>query len=323
MSALGSIAIAASGVVARALCSGLETGLYVVNRVRLAVRAGRGERRAIRLERELERPDRILATLLIANNAANYAGSLGVAAVIETLVTPVWAIVVINTLLVVPILFVLGETVPKDLFRTRADHWMPRFAALLEVARRSLTVVGLVPLFSVISDLVRWLVGEQSVDAGSPRARVTRFIRESHASGSLSEAQLDLADRAMAMRRRTVSGEMTPWRQVATVSLDENVVDGRAVARRTLRSRLPVVDRGRVVGLVEVQELLLNGGELAAATDRSVPRFVPTTPAFAALESLRRQRRPMGIVEDASGRPLGVVTLKDLVEPLLGDLRAW
>ena len=116
---------------------------------------------------------------------------------------------------------------------------------------------------------------------------------------------------------------MTPWRQVATVSLDESVVDGRAVARRTLRSRLPVVDRGRVVGLVEVQELLLNGGELAAATARSVPRFVPTTPAFAALESLRRQRRPMGIVEDASGRPLGVVTLKDLVEPLLGDLRAW
>ncbi len=323
MSVVGSIAIAAGGVVASALCSGLETGLYVVSRVRLAVRAGRGERRAVRLERELERPDRLLATLLIANNAANYAGSLGVAAVIETFVTPIWAIVVLNTLVVVPILFVLGETIPKDLFRTRADHWTPRFAPGLTVARSILTVIGLVPLFAAMSRFVRWLVGERSEDSGSPRARVTRFIRESHASGSLSEAQLDLADRAMAMRRRTVSGEMTPWRQVATVSLDECPVDGRSLARRTLRSRLPVVDGGRVVGLVEVQALLLNGGDLAAATESDVPRFAPTTPAFAALESLRRQRRPVGIVEDSFGRPLGMVTLKDLVEPLLGDLRAW
>jgi putative hemolysin len=323
MSVVGAISIAAGGVVASALCSGLETGLYVVNRVRLAVRAGRGERRAARLERELERPDRLLATLLIANNAANYAGSLGVAAVIETLVAPIWAIVVLNTLVVVPILFVLGETVPKDLFRTRADQWTPRFATALTAARTTFTVVGLVPLFAAISNLVRRMVGERTRDAGSPRARVTRFIRESHASGSLSEAQLDLADRAMAMRRRTVSGEMTPWRQVATVNVEDTRVDGRSLARRTVRSRLPVVDRGRVIGLVEVQDLLLNGGDLAAATETTVPRFAPTTPAFAALESLRRERRPVGIVEDTAGRPLGLVTLKDLIEPLLGDLRAW
>jgi CBS domain containing-hemolysin-like protein len=323
VSFLGSIAIAATGVVASALCSGLETGLYVVNRVRLAVCAGRGERRAVRLEQELERPDRLLATLLIANNAANYAGSLGVAALIETLVTPVWAIVVLNTLVVVPILFVFGETVPKDLFRTRADQWMPRFAATLTSARRLFTLIGLVTVFAGLSRLVRWLVGVKEEDARSPRARVTRFIRESHASGSLSEAQLDLADRAMAMRRRTVSGEMTPWRQVATVTSEERSIDGRALARRTLRSRLPVVEAGRVIGLVEVQDLLLNGGDITAAIQTEVPRFEPATPAYTALESLRRQRRPVGIVEDASGRPIGMVTLKDLVEPLLGDLRAW
>ncbi len=323
MSLVGSIVIAVGGVAASAVCSGMETGLYVVNRVRLAVRAGRGERRAIRLEQELERPDRLLATLLIANNAANYAGSLGVAAVIETMVTPIWAIVVLNTVVVVPILFVLGETVPKDLFRTRADQWMPRVAGILTTVRLALTTVGLVPLFGGLSSLVRWAVGIRDADAGSPRARVTRFIRESHASGSLSEAQLDLADRAMAMRRRTVSGEMTPWRQVVTVSSTDKVIDGRMLARRTLRSRVPVVAGNRVVGLVAIQDLLLQGGDLQDVMQRDVPRFDPGTPAFTALESLRRQRRPLGIVEDRSGRPLGVVTLKDLVEPLLGDLRAW
>lgn len=323
MSVLAPILVASVGVAASAICSGLETGLYVVNRVRLAVRAGRGEHAAARLEQELERPERLLATLLIANNTANYAGSLGVAAIIESFAVPIWAVVVLNTAVVVPILFVLGETVPKDLFRTRADGWMPRFAMPLWFARRLLTLAGLVPLLTVVSDIVRRLVRAAPEDAGSPRARVTRFIRESHASGSLTEAQLDLADRALAMRRRTVGTEMTPWRQVAVVPRSQASADARAIARSTVRSRLPVMEGGRVVGLVGVQDLLLGGGSTADTLDPEVPRFAPSTPAFTALESLRRSRRPMGIVEDRGGRPLGVVTLKDLVEPLLGDLRAW
>lgn len=323
MSLLTPIFVAGAGVIGSAVCSGLETGLYVVNRVRLAVRAGRGDARARRLEDELERPQRLLATLLIANNSANYAGSLGVAAIIESFAIPIWAVVVLNTAVVVPVLFVFGETIPKDLFRTRADIWMPRFARSLSLGRGLLTFVGLVPLLTLVSDLIRRLMGVAAEDATSPRARVTRYIRESHASGSLTEAQLDLADRALAMRRRTVGSEMTPWRQVSTVPRSEAEADVRKVARRTLRSHLPVVDGGRVVGVVEVQDLLLHGGSTASMMVTEVPRFTPAARAFEALETLRRSRRPMGIVEDGAGRPLGVVTLKDLVEPLLGDLRAW
>ncbi|MFB0987144.1 MAG: hypothetical protein QMB94_12665, partial [Phycisphaerales bacterium] len=53
------------------------------------------------------------------------------------------------------------------------------------------------------------------------------------------------------------------------------------------------------------------------------PHIAPETSAMVALEILRVDHRPLGIVESIEGRPLGVVTLKDLVEPLLGDLRAW
>lgn len=317
------IIVAFAGVIVSAICSGLETGLYVVNRVRLAVRAGRGDRAAIRLERELERPDRLLATLLITNNAANYAGSLGVAAIIAGFAVPVWAAVALNTLIVVPLLFVFGETIPKDLFRTRADSWLPRFGAALTGARRLLTMAALVPLLATISTILRRFLGDDDRNAGSPRARIARFIRESHASGSLSEAQLDLAGRALAMRQRTVASEMTPWRQVASLKHSTENADVRAIARSTLRSRLPVVADGRVAGFVEVQHLLVHGGSVAEALDADVPRFPPTARAFSALEVLRRRRRPMGVVEDAEGKPLGIVTLKDLVEPLIGDLRAW
>lgn len=325
MSILTSILVAAIGVVGSAIFSGVETGLYVVNRVRLAVLAGRGHRASVRLENELERPERLLATLLIANNAANYAGSLGVAAILNTLALPAWGVVILNTIVVVPILFVLGETIPKDLFRTHADRWTVRFIGPLVVARRVLTVIGLVPLLSLVDRLVQWLVGGEQGATANPRGRVTRFIRESAASGSLSEAQLDLADRALSMRRLSLAGEMTPWRQVVHVKVQELDRDPRLLARRTMRSHLPVVDtEGRVLGVVGLQELLLGREEDAAAPmDADIPRFRPDTPVFAALETLRQSRRPMGVVEGPDRRPLGVVTLKDLVEPLLGDLRAW
>ena len=72
--------IAFIGLAASAIASGTETGIYVLNRVRLAVRAGHGNPRAVRLQKEIRKPERMLATLLMANNMANYAGSLGVAA---------------------------------------------------------------------------------------------------------------------------------------------------------------------------------------------------------------------------------------------------
>lgn len=322
MSILVSIVVASLGVLGSAVFSGVETGLYVVNRVRLAVRSSRGDRAAARIESELERPERLLATLLMANNAANYAGSLGVAAILNASGFSPTGVVVLNTLLVVPILFVFGETIPKDLFRTRADSWIPKFAIPLRVGRQLLTVVGLVPLLTLVDRAVRRLVGGVAVDGDGPRARVARFIKDSAESGSLTAAQLDLADRALSMRQLTVATEMVPWRAVVSVREDDLGGDPSVVARRTMRSRLPVVDRsGSVIGVVGLQDLLLHP-EQGGRVDRDVPRFPPETPVVTALEKLRRSRCPLGVVE-VGGKPSGIVTLKDLVEPLLGDLRAW
>jgi putative hemolysin len=318
------IILAVAGIFASAIFSGLETGLYVVDRVRLAVRAGRGDRNAVRLEAEVEEPERLLSALLIANNAANYAGSLGIAAILSMFVVSEWTIVGLNTLLVVPLLFVFGETIPKDLFRTNADHWMLRFTPQLVWMRRAMTVIGLVPLLGVVARIVQLLIRTPKGIDTTARARVSRLFRESAESGALTEEQLDLADRVLSMRRLTVSGEMTPWRQVITATEAALAEDPTRLTARTRRSRLPVVDgQGGVVGVVMVQDLLLGRKSIEEMLDRNIPRFAPETSAMVALEILRVDHRPLGIVESIEGRPLGVVTLKDLVEPLLGDLRAW
>ena len=187
-----------------------------------------------------------------------------------------------------------------------------------------MTVIGLVPLLGVVARIVQLLIRTPKGIDTTARARVSRLFRESAESGALTEEQLDLADRVLSMRRLTVSGEMTPWRQVITATEAALAEDPTRLTARTRRSRLPVVDgQGGVVGVVMVQDLLLGRKSIEEMLDRNIPRFAPETSAMVALEILRVDHRPLGIVESIEGRPLGVVTLKDLVEPLLGDLRAW
>ena len=321
------IVITVIGVAGSAIASGYETGVYVLNRVRLAVRAGRGEARAVRLKQELEHPERLLSTLLVVNNIANYAGSLGVAAILSSATgLGTVGVVILNTILVVPLLFIFGETLPKDLFRIHADVWAYRLATPLLWTRRILTVCGLVPLMASVGQMAAWVLGASSGLESGPRSRMAQLLRESVGSGGLSSEQASLADRALAMDRLTVANEMTPWRGVVTINARDGKEGVQAAPRRTERSRLPVtVEGGGVIGTVEVLKALLHPEASIEELLEPVPQIPADTRVLQALEELRLQRKPMAIIvgEGADPRPLGIVTLKDLVEPLMGDLQAW
>jgi putative hemolysin len=77
------VVLAAIGLGGSAVFSGLEIGLYTLNRVKLAVAAERGDRRAVRLQRELAQPERLLAGLLVGNNMVNYLGTVAIAALLD------------------------------------------------------------------------------------------------------------------------------------------------------------------------------------------------------------------------------------------------
>ena len=318
--------IAFLGIAASAIASGTETGIYVLNRVRLAVRAGRGEKRALRLRAEVRRPESLLSTLLLSNNIANYAGSLGVAAILNQQDLGPFTVVVLNTLLVVPLLFIFGETLPKDLFRTRADSWVYVMAMPLKIARWLFTMIGLVPLLDVIARFGAKLLGGSSGLELGPRSRMAMLLRESVLAGGLTSDQVSLADRVLAMEHLTVATEMTRWSGVVKIKASDGSAGLAAAPGRTQRSRLPVVDgRGQVQGMVNVLDTLLDPDAKLEDILKPVPRFPANTRVLDALEQLRRDREPMAIVvsADGGGSPIGLVTLKDLVEPMTGDLAAW
>lgn len=313
------------GLLLSALFSGLETGVYTLNRVRLIVRADRGERAARRLLAEMNEPDRLLSTLLIGNNMANYLGTFGVAAILDRLEFSPLRAIAINVSLLVPVLFLFGETLPKDLFRTHTDRWTYFWSLFLTGSRRLFTWVGLIGIVRWFGSLVVRLVGGEPSSLPSARQRISRLIWEGVGVGFLSESQTTLAERALGMRRRTVATEMVPWPHVVTLPVGAEGAERERLMRRGDFTRFPVVGpEGRVVGILSALDALVDPERATADLMTEPLSFEAMTSLREALRTMRLQRKPMAIAVDArSGRPQGLVTLKDLVEPITGELGAW
>jgi CBS domain containing-hemolysin-like protein len=317
------VGVALLGVALSSMFSGMETGVYCVNRLRLRVRADRGESGARILQREIDHQQRVLATLLIGNNIANYTGSLGVAAVMSAFELAEWQAILLNAGALTPLLFVFGETLPKELFRAEADRLTPRLAPAMLVVRLLATVTLALPLVQAFAWVVQRLGGASTTGFASERERVASLLHEGARFGLLSESQTSIAERVLAMQGLRVRDEMTPWAKATTVGVDWTRAQVESRFARRGHSFAPVVDAtGRVVGVLDASAVWRRPG--AGVRDLMQPPLLleADSPLPRAIVALREADAELAVVTDA-GRPVGVATMKDLIEPVTGELHAF
>ncbi|MGQ0629162.1 MAG: CNNM domain-containing protein [Phycisphaerales bacterium] len=318
----GSLAIV--GTLGAGFCAGAEMGIYSLSRVRLNLRARAGEASAKLLHRELEHPARLLAALLVGYNAFSYVAAMGITELLEGIGLGHWGVVVVTALVVSPLLFVLTDGFPKEAFRAEAE-WLTYAAVRPVVALRVLLMfTGILPLMQWLARVVSSLLGGGGeAEIPDAREKMSQLLKEGAAHGVLSEAQVSLLDRAFLLREATVRDEMVPWDKVHKVSAEWNRARVLDAASQHTASRYPVVNaRGGVVGVVELMALCLD--------DRATVKGSMTPPVVLeeegsvrdALRRLRSAGAALAIVE-RRGRPVGIVTTKDLVEPLTGELKVF
>jgi len=315
------------GLAGSALYSGLETGSYTINRVRLHVRAHAGDRRAIALTRLVESPSVILGVLLIGNNLANYMGTASLTVIIESFDLELWEVVLLNTLLITPLLLVFGEILPKDMFSAFADRLMYPLVWFLRLSHHVFFWTGMLPFVQAISELAMWVCGsKKTVMVLHPRRRMGVLVRESVAYGVISDEQSAIAERILELSDEHVGSQMTPWREVIRIKDTDTTAAVWALAERSSRSHLPVVGaRGAVLGHVNVLDVLLQGPcqDLPlTGFMRSIIRVDIDTPLRSALRRLQDERQSIALVMQGT-TPVGVVTVKDLIEPITGELATW
>lgn len=119
------IILALIGILGSAFCSGLEVGLYSVSRVLIRVRSV-DQPRAQSLHKQLEKPAPLLTTLLVYNNIFNYLATLAFTALLSATDLSETLIIIIQAIVLTPILLIFAESIPKELFRSRANSLMER-----------------------------------------------------------------------------------------------------------------------------------------------------------------------------------------------------
>lgn len=314
------------GLAGSALCSGLETGAYSVNRVRLHLMEHGGDLGAKRLRSLLERPTALLASLLVGNNIAHYLQATAL-----TVITSYWGlsdsgVIVFNVLVMTPIIFVFCETVPKDIFAANADRLMPRLSPVLTAMVAVLKGTGLWLLIGWLGRRTAFTTPGGDEALAQPRHQFELLVKEGVGDGMMSDEQSAIVDRVLDFADLRVGEEMTPWSKVVRVGVDDPPARLWRLAESSSISRFPVTDSaGRVVGVVSLYDALRHTPE----TCPPIVKLAKTAPAFdheltlrEALARMRNDQSPIAIVT-RHGRPAGIVTFKDLIEPITGELASW
>jgi len=159
-----------------------------------------------------------------------------------------------------------------------------------------------------------------------PRARMHRLLREGAVRGGLTSFQRDTIERILSLSRVTVERVMVPLARAATVPADISREDFLRIARMAHFSRLPVWrgQVGNMVGVVTVFEVLTDAQERPISAHARPTLALPASETVpAALLKLQQAHQFMAIVNDKRGRCVGILTLKDLVEEIVGDLESW
>jgi Mg2+/Co2+ transporter CorB len=311
-----------------AFFSGTETGVYCLNRVRLSVRAGQNDARARRLTSLVEHTQDLVITTLLGTNVADYLATVCVTALLLHATAAESLAEIYATAILTPLILVFGGVMPKDWFQRESDRLMYSLALPLMWCRRVARWTGLVSALGWLTRSLIRRIDPLRAEAESllPRARVRSLLSEGAASGGLSAFQRDTLERVMDISRVRLTDVMVPRRRAAIVSIDIPRDDLLRIARMAHFSRLPVYrdDPRRIIGIVNVYHVLTDDDEkpiseyVQEATFLSAAETVP-----AALLKMQQARQVMAIVIDAAGNCLGLFTMKDLVEEIVGELEAW
>ncbi len=320
------LAAALASLLGAALFSGAETGLYCQNRLRLLLGVQRGDVRAVRLSRWLEDEQSALAVTLSGTNLMHYLLTTCIALLFSRLV----AIDPVDTelytvLLTTPVVFVFCEVVPKNLFQRYADTFMLRISVLLRAAELAFRALGVVALLTWITGLANRGFGAAAAYRAStpPKRRVAMLLQEALAGQTHGEHQSDLIDRVVGLSETPVRKVMVPFHRVVSVSMHAGMEEVRRLGRTAAFARLPVhgPKPWEVIGMVKLDELLRSEGWTTVAQGmHPITTLAAHSTAAAAIAAMRRSGSELAAVVDPAGRMVGLVTVRDLLEEVVGEL---
>lgn len=308
-----------------AFCSSAEMAYSSCNTVRLENLRDDGSPRAGAAVKITERFDDALSAILIGNNLANIAAS-SLASVFVILLFGgdeyAWAATAILTILVI----IFGETIPKITAKKAANTLSLRYA----YAVRAMMIV-LKPLVWLVVGLVHLITGrekaEEETDSEEAVEELQSIIETAEDEAVIDEDQSELLQAAIDFSEISAMEVMTARVDVCAIDIEDDWNEIVSAVEKAPFSRLPVYEGSidNVIGVLYLNHFLKALTEKGARTDvRKLlmqPCYVYKTMKLpAVLSLLRKAKQHLAIVTDEYGGTLGVISMEDVLEQIVGDI---
>ena len=312
-------------VLSSGFLSGSETAIVAVPRERAHQLAEQG-RSGQRLEALLTDLEGTIGALLVANNFVNILGASVATALAIVLVGETWG-PWLATVVVTAVILIVGEITPKTLATRRPDRYALAVAGVLFRLVRILDPITAV--FVAISRAILKVLRVPRQDQASliteEDIRALAILGER--SGEIESAEREIIDSVFDLTDQPVRDVMTPRVEIVTMGLSPTADEIRSAVMTYGHSRYPVVDGDldHMVGVLYVKDLLRAPRDPSPDEILDLlrePLYVPESASvLEALHLMRRRRAGFAAVLDEHGGVEGIVTIKDLIAELVGEIQ--
>jgi CBS domain containing-hemolysin-like protein len=300
-----------------------ESALFSLGKWQVRQLSERSDPSARAIARLLGEPQDLLATIVLGNTFANAAM---VAITLWLALSGGWsgALTFCSGAVLLALILVECEVVPKTLAVRSPERWALRvagpMAALHGVTR---------PLRQVAQGLNAVILRATVPKTMKPHTTLSdeeyqELLELAYQQGTLAQSEKEIILQIISLDRKTVRDVMKPRSRMASIADDLSVEEMLEAARRYKHRRLPIYDEtpDTIVGILNTRALLLDPQtDLAEVIE--FPSFVPESMnLLQLLKSLQRQQRGLAIVLDEFGGTAGVVTMEDILEEMIGEVRS-
>ena len=307
-----------------AFFSSSETALVTVNKIRMKNLAENGDKRAAKVLKVTSDSGKMLSAILIGNNIVNLSAS----SLATILAVDIWGDIGsgIATGVLTFLILIFGEVTPKTMATIKADSFALAIAGIIDVLMLILT-----PVIFIINNLasgVLWLlrINPNEADKAMTEDEIRTIVDESQESGAIEDEEREMIHNVFDFGDSLAKEVMIPRIDMTFVEADATFEELIELYRENKYTRYPVYEESTdyVIGIINMKDVILLQNEEDFSIRKLIrePYFTYEHKNTADLfVEMRKSSIPLAIVLDEYGVTAGMITLEDLLEEIVGEIR--
>ena len=311
-------------VLLSAFFSSAETSLTTVNRIRLQALAEEGNKKAANALKTIDNSSKLLSTILIGNNLVNnFASALSTALAIKLMGN---GAVGLATGIITVAILVFGEITPKTLAAANAEKLALAYASIIQILMKLLT-----PAIIVINSICRVFLKLLHVDTDSSLNTMTEMelrtiVDVSHKDGVIEKEERQMIYNVVDFGDSQAKDVMVPRADMVVISETATYAEIREVFQAEKYTRLPVYqdDRANITGILNIKDFFFcdDTKDFKVTDIMYKPHFTyEYKKTSELLMEMQRNSVSISIVLDEYGASVGMISLEDLLEEIVGEIR--